>query len=807
MTSSKPNPDSFSSLSLLHPYRTQLRHHSLEDPTPPDLLLAQSSHYLSTANTYWQILLKIREEYRSQDEVEEVFGEEVFEGLEVRFEGRAVGGVEVVRNEELKAEVVASMDGRGMLVGRLINRRDGWIGYGTFVEEGDGVVTLHGPVLKEYCKEVQESSGVASEIMYYEHGQIASTMLSVMIQTDGIARYELIYPKEGIPSKLSFPIYHKDLVMTETTGEHPTRLLKVPASKSSLSTNLTSHSQQQLYDLYSITTNPLLTSIHHFNLTEDLTTPFSTPESPLFETYLDSTGKHATRPTHNPSEGKITLLNNDVLRYEGEISNVWRMEGIGVCSRGKEAELKVWTGVYADDVIAKGTLATREFLYEGEFKEFQPSGQGKIQFLNGDVYQGLFRRGEFYGFGHYIFGQSQKEYKGDFLSNKFHGRGKLFMADGTFYDGLFERGRPTKGRLYTPYQKYSPMKHYLNYKRFSLVDSKPNSKAQSVSAIFSSLKGTSRSLKTWTRAQFSHSKPTLDNLEINSSDLTSFDRYFSTFDGHFDDQFLAEGMGEYRDCLGNWYRGEYRRGVRDGWGELYLAQSEQLYSGMFANDVFDGTGKLVAKRSGDYYLGEFAQGRFHGVGQELVGDRVTFGEWSKGSLAKVMYSGKYNDRVARHQHDLIYRTELANSYDLLHLKNPLPAIPESRAARRRHLYHKNLRAIKLSHLNEDTQLLILALTHTPSLSLLPPGLTLPLPDPQWFLPALPSHDSQTPALYLPRSLVPSQRSLLTISKHQLHRTARSSSHLYLPRGGGIMRISAQGGNRYKRVISVICTRR
>ena len=68
--------------------------------------------------------------------------------------------------------------------------------------------------------------------------------------------------------------------------------------------------------------------------------------------------------------------------------------------------------------------------------------------------------------------------------------------------------------------------------------------------------------------------------------------YFGGFkDGKF------EGKGEMLTNHGMWYKGEYKNGLKDGTGVLYLATSERLdligqvylrYEGQFKEDEFHG---------------------------------------------------------------------------------------------------------------------------------------------------------------------------------------------------------------------------
>lgn len=77
--------------------------------------------------------------------------------------------------------------------------------------------------------------------------------------------------------------------------------------------------------------------------------------------------------------------------------------------------------------------------YHGSVVNHRMTGQGQLQFANGDTYQGQFRKGVFEGEG--IF-QSNKgwSYEGRFKNGQAHGYGSLKTKDGETFTGQFKQG-------------------------------------------------------------------------------------------------------------------------------------------------------------------------------------------------------------------------------------------------------------------------------------------------------------------------------------------------------------------------------
>lgn len=87
---------------------------------------------------------------------------------------------------------------------------------------------------------------------------------------------------------------------------------------------------------------------------------------------------------------------------------------------------------------------------EGDCK----AGKGKLEYSNGDKYEGNFKEGKFDGKGKYTFNGGDS-YEGDFVQDKFSGKGKYTFSNGDVYEGDFKNDLfDGKGKLKTQAATY-----------------------------------------------------------------------------------------------------------------------------------------------------------------------------------------------------------------------------------------------------------------------------------------------------------------------------------------------------------------
>ncbi|MFZ5603260.1 MAG: MORN repeat-containing protein [Pseudomonadota bacterium] len=87
-------------------------------------------------------------------------------------------------------------------------------------------------------------------------------------------------------------------------------------------------------------------------------------------------------------------------------------------------------------------------VYQGEWRNNRPHGQGRYQRMNGDDYTGLFHNGRFQGEGVCKFGNGDT-YKGNWENGQPSGQGEMRYQNGNRYVGEWKEGkRHGKGQLF-----------------------------------------------------------------------------------------------------------------------------------------------------------------------------------------------------------------------------------------------------------------------------------------------------------------------------------------------------------------------
>lgn len=95
-----------------------------------------------------------------------------------------------------------------------------------------------------------------------------------------------------------------------------------------------------------------------------------------------------------------------------------------------------------DDMLqlqGRGVYVSREYRYEGAFKDGRNHGWGKMISKCGETYEGFWRDGRRYGPG-VVVQASGKRLEGDWVRDVLHGRGAMQMPDGLRYEGEWSDG-------------------------------------------------------------------------------------------------------------------------------------------------------------------------------------------------------------------------------------------------------------------------------------------------------------------------------------------------------------------------------
>ncbi|PZP32948.1 MAG: hypothetical protein DI603_09745 [Roseateles depolymerans] len=188
------------------------------------------------------------------------------------------------------------------------------------------------------------------------------------------------------------------------------------------------------------------------------------------------------------------------------------------------------------------------------------SGAGRVEWKNGDVYEGPLVRSQRQGVGEIRWANGQR-YKGDWVADQATGRGLMVYANGNQYEGGFVDGEPAgEGRLV-----YASGDSYTGQIRKGLPHG--------------------RGTYLWTNGQ----------------------RYEGDW---VNDQ--PQGQGQMRYANGNVYQGQMLAGRPHGRGRL-VHQNGDVYEGEFDSGKEQGRG-IYTWKSGERYDGGWLRGLKHGPG-------------------------------------------------------------------------------------------------------------------------------------------------------------------------------------------------
>ncbi len=176
-------------------------------------------------------------------------------------------------------------------------------------------------------------------------------------------------------------------------------------------------------------------------------------------------------------------------------------------------------------------------VYEGDFADGLMAGHGKLRFHNG-AYEGEFRDGLMWGRGELRY-DNGRAYRGELVRGEWHGKGRLETPQGEIYDGDFRDGDFIAG--------------------------------------------------SYTRKDGSRYEGEFRNWMFHGHGRYS-DGEGTIYEGSFVDGQL-EGPGKATSSSGS-YEGEFKQWMFNGQGVLKLKNGD-IYKGGFANGVYDGQGTLT----------------------------------------------------------------------------------------------------------------------------------------------------------------------------------------------------------------------
>ncbi len=188
------------------------------------------------------------------------------------------------------------------------------------------------------------------------------------------------------------------------------------------------------------------------------------------------------------------------------------------------------------------------------------TGTGRVEWKNGDVYEGPLLRSVRHGVGEIRWANGHR-YKGDWVSDRATGRGQMAFANGNHYEGTLVDGQPEgEGKLV-----YASGDVYTGQIRQGL----PHGKGSYV----------------WMSGQ--------------------------RYEGDWV-QDKPQGQGRMRFANGNQYEGQLVAGLPQGKGRMVFPGGD-VYEGQFEAGKAHGEGKYAWK-SGERYEGAWSRGLKHGPG-------------------------------------------------------------------------------------------------------------------------------------------------------------------------------------------------
>lgn len=286
---------------------------------------------------------------------------------------------------------------------------------------------------------------------------------------------------------------------------------------------------------------------------------------------------HQLRHTFSPS-----LSFADGGTYVGELNDKGELEGNGRLQwrNGDSYEGNFSAGLFH----GQGRLVSAAAgTYKGNFVAGVMEGQGELIYPDGSRYRGQFHNNQFHGTGKLTYPDSST-YTGDFALGRPQGKGQWIFADKSIYTGEVVNGAITgKGKLVRAGAEYTG----------EFVAGKMHGKGVFVDELGNVYSGD------FVQDVF-QGEGTYKGLEGDIS-IGQFKAW------------VLDGSGMQTDKEGNQWQGEYRNGLLDGTGS-FIEKDGQQYQGEFKFGKYDGKGKLTTAE-GTIYEGEFSFGKKHGHGK------------------------------------------------------------------------------------------------------------------------------------------------------------------------------------------------
>lgn len=344
----------------------------------------------------------------------------------------------------------------------------------------------------------------------------------------------------------------------------------------------------------------------------------------------------------------------------------------------------IWLGNYltwfgGDIILGPQQRLPNGGIYQGDLKDGQLHGQGKLTWANGDYYEGQFADGLFSGQG-VLVSTNGLRFEGEFKAGRFHGKGKL-ETDNFSYEGEFVADRMEgHGKLIHGEMEYEGAfvndkrqgkgrQRFPNKDRYEgdFANDSPNGQGVFRLASGGVYKGSVKDGRFHGEGKYSNEGHRYHGY-FESGQFTGMGSYEGAgwhYEGEFKD-WRYHGAGKLKTPRGV-YQGIFEDGDIHGLGS-FTGKNGESYEGEFRYGRYEGKGTYEDENG--VYIGEFADGLYHGKGElkrnePLDGISVFSGRWEYGRLAESETVEVYSDEELAEQVIYSQEQQLAKAFSSL----------------------------------------------------------------------------------------------------------------------------------------------
>ncbi|BBM85034.1 protein kinase domain-containing protein [Candidatus Uabimicrobium amorphum] len=390
------------------------------------------------------------------------------------------------------------------------------------------------------------------------------------------------------------------------------------------------------------------------------------------------------------AEHSCDLFEKEHLKTWLQDTSFW--EGNAVCKALYEGQLKEGKPIARGkcEFFYGGKLQflykRKNLVYEGEWYDGVPHGQGSFVWINGDKYEGEVKNGkkngrgrmtwacgseyvgewkdnQRHGWGTYVWGNGDAKkigdkYTGQFTNDTISGHGTLLFANGEKYSGEFHDGERTGHGTFV---WNSGEKYTGEFRNANIVGQGMYLWPNGDEYVGSFYNGERTGYGTFTHKGERYIGEFKDGQKVGKG--TFIWPNGNIYEGEFRDNGM-NGHGTLTWAGGNKYIGDFKDGRKNGEGTLTTAEGDK-YEGQFRDDQKNGQGTYMWA-NGDIYVGKFKDDQRNGPGTFMWanGDKFEgkFKDDQKSGHGTFMwangekYVGKFKDDK-KHGHGIIYESD------------------------------------------------------------------------------------------------------------------------------------------------------